>query len=259
MSEEEAVWAFGYGSNMSRACLAWKGVPVLEGSRGALLAGFRRFFAAESGMANVRPSPGDRVYGVLHRMARRVKDELDRKEGGGTHYAHQTVPVFFLDSDQSVLAEIYCLREGAPCAEGLPTLRYRNILLEGAREFNLPEAEIRALEQQPCEPDAPIEQWQWLEDPAGPLIDDAELAELAKERLVFVFFGRVVEAFPDNGPSLYAILDKQFRGRNLTKAVQSNYYYPNLDPTQHDLFLHHEMQRRLSLKVLGKYVGKAAL
>lgn len=195
MMSSDVVWSFGYGSNMSTASLRWKGIQIEEGkSRAVVLRGFRMFFNAGGGMANVYPDAEHAVYGVCHLMKREQKQKLDKAEGGGMYYKTRKVLCEPLDGSDPLEAEVFCM-DHAPEDTGLPSERYRTILVEGAMEFNLPAEWIEMLQAQKTEPERPISDWTTL--PLGPDIvysPNDILQKFPSTELVFIFFGRVVRA-----------------------------------------------------------------
>lgn len=253
-SSPDLVWSFGYGSNMPTQCLAWKKVPIVAGrSKGCVLRGYKLFFTDMGGMANIYPSEGDEVYGVAHLMTRETKMRLDQKEGGGVYYGLETVECHPLDGSPAITAEIFCYRGNLPPATGCPTERYRDILLEGAREFQLPESYIKQLEDQPVVANTPKAEWAQLPS-SDRVISDAELRKMLDadpERLLLKFFGRVVEPTRSaQNASLYNIFMMR-RGADLTPEVGCNYYYPGLTAEEHQLFLQDYLGRRMGLRVVG--------
>lgn len=263
-SEEKVshVYAFGYGSNMSSKCLSWKGVDIEAGkSKASVLRGYRRFFAHPSGMANILPDDQAEVYGVTHLMSAEAKAKLDMAEGGDAHYDKATVKIEFCDGSGSIMALVYSYRgDPSEIREGIPTARYLSILLEGAIEFELPAHEIEKLTTHNCQPNKPAHEWKPLPDlhPDLPEIDIDALAILAKDKIVVVFFGRVCECSNNHDdPNTFKIVEKVFRGKNITPMLQNNFYFPGLsDRDQHDLFLHDYFAERLAMRIIGKYVEK---
>ncbi|TVP54851.1 MAG: gamma-glutamylcyclotransferase [Gemmatimonadales bacterium] len=148
---------FGYGSNMNLTALRAKGVEPLE-SAPAELRGWRlrfnvrHWFRHEGGMANIEPSdtPGERVLGVVHRCRDEHLPRLDALEACGVGYDRG--PVTVETREGSVEALTY---RGLPAVlddRCLPTRRYMNILLRGAREALLDPAYLDRLEAHPLHP-----------------------------------------------------------------------------------------------------------
>jgi len=85
-SDVNALWYFGYGSNMNRAIFGdRRGMRPME-TRWGWLEGYRLRFnipvgPGERGVANVEPEPGARTCGVLYLLTAAECDRLDRSEG----------------------------------------------------------------------------------------------------------------------------------------------------------------------------------
>ena len=133
-------WYFAYGSNMNVARLVDarlrpEGVALGERICGRLdgwtLAFDKRARSpVGAGAGNIRPAPGDRVYGTLNALPPKGFEVLDRWEGVAEgHYERRTVPVVRTDTGDTVEAVTYvALMTG----EGLrPTRDYLGHLLAG--------------------------------------------------------------------------------------------------------------------------------
>jgi sulfite reductase (NADPH) flavoprotein alpha-component len=145
---------FGFGSNMSITSLRAKGVEPLV-SRGAVLHGWRlrfnvqHFFRHEGGVGNIEPSAerGDRVLGVLHDCADEALEPLDAMEACGHGYDRISVEV---EADGERLAALTYIGMPAFIDDScLPSRRYLNILVDGARRAGLDPDYIGKLTAQP--------------------------------------------------------------------------------------------------------------
>jgi gamma-glutamylcyclotransferase len=140
---------FAYGSNMNSVQMAERcpgavslGVARLDGFALA----FDRWSHRRSGyVADVLPSPGATVWGVLWRVTREHLLSLDRYEGvAGGAYRREAVHVSLAtEPPREVEAVVY--RVCQPDAPGPPSAPYLNLMLEGAREHVLPPAYIANL------------------------------------------------------------------------------------------------------------------
>lgn len=141
---------FGFGSNMSMTSLRAKGVEPLAARR-AVLHGWRlrfnvqHFFRHEGGVGNIEctGNPDDRVLGVLYECSDEALAALDAMEAYGHGYGRISVELEAEGESFSALAYI-----GMPefindaC---LPSRRYLNILINGARQASLAPDYVQAL------------------------------------------------------------------------------------------------------------------
>ena len=138
---------FAYGSNMSTRRLLAR-TPSARVMGTATLAGHRIAFHKVSikdgsGKCDVIEDVSRYVAGVLFEIERSEKAELDRIEGLGHGYREQAVTVE-LASGATVQATTYVATNTDPDLK--PFTWYKQHVLEGAREANLPESYVRALE-----------------------------------------------------------------------------------------------------------------
>ncbi len=143
-------WYFAYGSNMSRTQMAGRTGPIREGDeapRPALLRGYRFGFTVRSTdnriYANVLPSEPNDVHGVLYRCGEAGMRVLDRYEAG---YQRRQVTVTDA-TGRAYEATVYVGLPECTVEPGLPTPRYRDIVLAGAREWGLPAEYVATIER----------------------------------------------------------------------------------------------------------------
>ena len=144
------LWYFAYGSNMSPATfLGRRGMRPLE-TRAALLDGYRLCFdipvgPGERGVANVAPEPGAVTHGVAYLLTLDDGERLDQTEGVPRLYVRHTVGVLLAAGGGAVQGFTYRSNISVPTRK--PSARYLGLLLDGARQHQLPEAYIRDLER----------------------------------------------------------------------------------------------------------------
>jgi sulfite reductase (NADPH) flavoprotein alpha-component len=145
---------FGYGSNMAATSLRAKGVRP-SASTPALLAGWRlrfnveHFFRHEGGVGNIeRSDPGARVWGVLHVCADEDLARLDEAELYPHGYDRIEVAVLPRGAATAVTALAYVGTPRFVNDACLPTRRYLNILVNGARAAGLDDEYVRDLAAQ---------------------------------------------------------------------------------------------------------------
>lgn len=152
----DELWYFAYGANTSLAVLTGRRGIRPRSSEAAVLPGHRLAFAMpgipffEPAFATVLAEPGARAEGVLHRFAAADMQRLDRFESRG--YARLERVVTGARSG-AVPAQVYVARRPR---EGLvPSRRYVELLVAGAREHGLSAEHLAWLERQPCQ-DSPL-------------------------------------------------------------------------------------------------------
>lgn len=161
-----SVWYFAYGANMATDVIAGRRGLVVAESRAGRALGWRVGFV-ERGLPLVEPAfaglVSDEVmearvdearealerttteaWGVLHRVSERDLRRLDRFEGPG--YQRRAVSV--RDRDGEVV-EAQAYTSPRPVAGRAPSRRYRDLLLQGAREHALPESHLAWLSVHP--------------------------------------------------------------------------------------------------------------
>jgi len=105
---------------------------------------FTRFSTKwKAGVANVVPSQGDIVHGVLYEIPEMCAKTLDVKEGK----AYGRFDITVLNNGNEIQAFAYQVLHPPHDEHEIPTSRgYRDTMLRGARENNLPEAYIAMIE-----------------------------------------------------------------------------------------------------------------
>ncbi|MCP5304932.1 MAG: gamma-glutamylcyclotransferase [Chromatiaceae bacterium] len=206
---------FGYGSNMSLTALRAKGVEPLA-SRRAELYGWRlrfnvqHFFRHEGGVGNIERSevPGDRVLGVLHECPDDALSPLDAMEALGHGYDRITVDVETDGGRVSALTYV-----GMPefiddrC---LPSRRYLNIVVDGARQAGLDTGYLGDLMAQAVHRTDPYPPFV---PPSGdhPVFDTAALAQFPAYTSLYGAVFDMSDARP-----LHEYLKGFFGGRDMT-------------------------------------------
>ncbi|WP_150910461.1 gamma-glutamylcyclotransferase family protein [Marinobacter halotolerans] len=212
---------FGFGSNMSTLSLQAKGVDPVSSVRAELACwqlrfNVQHFFRHEGGVGNIEftGNPDHRVLGVLHECPDEALPLLDAAEAFGYGYDRITVPVKphqqSFDSDDAVQALTYVGMPNFINDECLPSQRYLNILVQGAREAELDQAYLENLRAQPIHspPDYPE-----FMPPAGrfPEFDKETLAERPLLTSLYGCVFDMTEARPQ-----HEFLKGFFGGRDMT-------------------------------------------
>src|SRR6516165_761349 len=130
---------FAYGSNMSRALMAARcqgaaavGIAVLSGWR---------FVINPEGFGSIAPRPGGRVHGVLWRLSARDLAAINAYESVDSGlYLRRRLPVRCGEAQAMALVCI-ARRQG----EGTPRPGYIPLVVDAAREWQLPERYIYSL------------------------------------------------------------------------------------------------------------------
>jgi AIG2-like family len=115
------------------------GPAELPGHRLAFL---RRSIRWQGGAADIVPSPGDSVWGVLWELPLGL-GELDAKEGSGKAYRRRDVEVLTDGGPKRAIAYEVIRKEARQVA---PTGDYVETMLAGAREHGLPENWLQRIE-----------------------------------------------------------------------------------------------------------------
>ena len=151
---------FGFGSNISMVSLRAKGVNP-SNSQPAVLKGWKlrfnvqHFFRNEGGVGNIEHTgnPEDRVIGILHECPDESLEPLDATEAYGYGYDRISIDVEVLDDvsgePRLVEALTYVGMPGFIDNSCLPSRRYLNIILDGAKQADLDADYVAELEKQP--------------------------------------------------------------------------------------------------------------
>lgn len=206
---------FGFGSNMNMTSLRAKGVEPLT-SRCAVLHGWRlrfnvqHFFRHEGGVGNIERSenPDDRVLGVLYDCPDEALAPLDAMEACGHGYDRITVEVD--TGSEKVSAFTYIGMPEFINNACLPTRRYINLLIDGARGAGLDADYVQALMAQPLHQP---EDYPLFTPPPGdyPLFD---LVSLAQQPMYTALYGAVFDM--SQARPLHNYLKHFFSGRDMT-------------------------------------------
>lgn len=206
---------FGYGSNLNSGSMRAKGVQPLA-SRRAILHGWRlrfnvqHFFRHEGGVGNIEPSdmPGDRVLGMVYDCPDEALDALDAVEAYG--YGYDRIQVEVESEGQGTSAIAYIGMPEFIDDKCLPTRRYLNLMVEGARSAGLDPGYVQRLEQQPIHQPAAYPSFT---TPAGeyPVFDATALARQPMYTALCDAVFDMSEARP-----LHEYLKQFFGGRDMT-------------------------------------------
>ncbi|MBM2826227.1 MAG: hypothetical protein HW403_291 [Dehalococcoidia bacterium] len=140
---------FAYGSNMSptqmkERCQDARFVSTasLEGHRLAFLLYSNAWHGGVCGLVR---DDADVVWGVVYDLSEEDMSRLDAWEGAPQSYYRQPAQVRLASNGEMAQAETYFFARPST-AENLPSKRYMDRLLEGARHWGLPTEYIRSLE-----------------------------------------------------------------------------------------------------------------
>jgi hypothetical protein len=130
---------FAYGSNMSRALMGAR-CPGAEALGIATLAGWR-FVINPEGFGSIAPRQGTLVHGVLWRLTARDLVAVNAYESVDTGlYLRRLLPVRC--GGRQATALVYIARRQG---EGTPRPGYIELVVAAARDWDLPDAYVRAL------------------------------------------------------------------------------------------------------------------
>ncbi len=130
---------FAYGSNMSRTLMHAR-CPQAKALGVATLPGWR-FVITPDGVGSIAPRPGALLYGVLWRLTPRDLAAINAYESLDSGlYLRRLLTVRRGHGPAAAL--VYIARRRG---EGTPRPGYINVLVEAARDWELPERYIRSL------------------------------------------------------------------------------------------------------------------
>jgi hypothetical protein len=130
---------FAYGSNMSRALMGAR-CRGAEAVGIATLSGWR-FVINPEGFGSIAPRPGGCVHGVLWRLSARDLAAINAYESVDSGlYLRRRLPVRC--GGVQAMALVYIARRQG---EGTPRPGYISLVVEAAREWQLPEIYVRSL------------------------------------------------------------------------------------------------------------------
>ena len=206
---------FGFGSNLNITSLLAKGVKPLS-SRRATLNGWQlcfnvqHFFRHEGGVGNIERSetPGARVLGVLYDCPDDVLASLDAMEACGHGYDRITIEVEA--EGEMISAFTYVGMPEFIDNDCLPSRRYLNIVVNGARQAGLDSDYVNKLMKQSIhQPD----DYPPFTPPLGdyPVFDEASLAQHSMYTALYGFVFDMSEARP-----LHNYLKRFFSGCDMT-------------------------------------------
>jgi len=149
---ETSLWYFAYGSNLdANTFLGRRRMEPLE-TRVAVLDDFELRFdlpvgPGERGVANVVPSRGNEVWGVLYLLTHREAERLDRTEGV-PHGAYSRLAIEARDTAGTRIGA-FTYHSARGRAGRKPSRRYLGLLISGARQHGLPAQYIARLQSIP--------------------------------------------------------------------------------------------------------------
>jgi gamma-glutamylcyclotransferase (GGCT)/AIG2-like uncharacterized protein YtfP len=130
------MFYFAYGMNTNRSSMTWRCPGAISFGHARLLDHGFRF----SHHADVVVCPGESVDGVLWLIDEDHLEDLDALEGYPSYYDRAILPVEY--QGNIVMAE--CYRMQPDNIEGVPSRGYLDMILEGYREYNIPNDQVWA-------------------------------------------------------------------------------------------------------------------
>lgn len=135
------MYYFAYGSNMNLKQMKKRcGLDTFKPICKAYLPGYKFLYDGYShsrggAVANIVESENSIVWGALYHITKECLQRLDKYEGYPTFYKRKEVTIK-TDDEKEYLAWVY-YRESE--REGEPPHEYRQIILEGAKNWRLPD------------------------------------------------------------------------------------------------------------------------
>lgn len=148
------LWYFAYGSNLNTKQLVDR-INSIPKARRCRLPDYRLEFnklSIKGGVrANIIPSPHDETWGAIFLFGSTDFDTMDRHEGvPDGHYRHERVTVI-CDDHVPVEALTYVAGRQFVVEPAPPPSWYLNLIIEGAKQFNLPADYIAKIEARSSE------------------------------------------------------------------------------------------------------------
>jgi len=141
------IWYFAYASNMNRDQVRSRAGEVSEEKTGKLEnyeIVFNKKARGGAATANIRPSTGKAVYGILFKIPESALRTLDRFEGAPEHY--RRIEVTVTDNQESpVRAQVFIATR---VEKGLrPAPHYLQTILQAATEYQFPAEYVEQLKK----------------------------------------------------------------------------------------------------------------
>ena len=150
MDRAKTILYFGYGSNMSTQYLVKRRKIIPLDSKTALLKDYELIMNMggpnflEPSFANIRPSKGSTVEGVIHKIDKQDLQKIVNTEG--EDYQLAKLSVYMEGKRKTAYTLIYITDETKDIP---PSKRYLKILINAAKENNLSTSYIEKLEKRP--------------------------------------------------------------------------------------------------------------
>jgi cation transport regulator ChaC len=153
----DTFYYFAYGSNLLLAEIL-RSCPSAVRKCVVRLPDFALTFPRKSinrncGVASIEARQGSEVWGGVYEIPTRERQELERREGfrpnrpsSSNSYAPQEV-IVFVDGDLVKLLNVITFVANPQANPPLPSNDYKNLIIAGAREWNLSAEYIARLEQ----------------------------------------------------------------------------------------------------------------
>lgn len=227
---DRLVWYGAIGSMMNRRALKLRGIQPCE-SLACIILDYRRVFYAPAGMATLWPAAGHVVQAVLHSVTPKDLALLEAREPP-SHKFMARVQTSRPAEERGGIPEGTFVEALVSIAtwgtdEALPTARYLDIMLEGARDARMCDDAVQALASTPTLP---------RPDPAAyrkfPIRDGVrELKYFRQKELqgksnYAVFRGKVLYFGPVDSTHSRAFPRFDFRGVDMTLWMARQYYNP---------------------------------
>lgn len=157
MIETRTFFYFAYGSNLMLAEIR-RSCPTAERKCRVKLPGYalvfpRRSTGRDCGVASIEVSAGSNVWGGVYQISELERASLESREGfrrnrplPANSYVPANVAVFE-DGDLAKRLEVLTFVANPQANPPLPSNEYKNLIIAGAREWNLDAGYLAGLEQ----------------------------------------------------------------------------------------------------------------
>jgi len=235
VKEETDVWCFVHGSMMNPTSIRLRDINP-KASYWARVEGYERCFRGGAGMSTMQPLEGSEIHGVAHVLTREDMDKLSAIE--------RTYDVIEFDShlvlpQERIRALGFSFKTNVneTSQPGVPSERYMDIILEGAKAVHFSEEQLAVLKAIPFRPRSPNPcKFNLLNLEAstrtftkGQVVQESEAAVARGEEPWIICSNQVLQHQPDSS-KFGKEMHQQWAGKDCTHFIVKVLYEPRNPP-----------------------------